>query len=138
YFAERTLKIFDPQRLPADHRMERNAHDARNFRALRIELLELVHHRSEILLAGVAFAHIEPDVIDLHAVRYGEEVAGLHLHRIGLADLRIERDRRLHADRVQHVGDSPQSDAHAVFAPSVIDDVGHPVRRAWRDARPGG
>ena len=51
-----------------------------------------------------------------------------------LAILRVQRDRRLDARRVKHVGDSPEADAHAVFAPGIVDDVGHAVRGIGRHA----
>src|SRR6266545_4930862 len=55
HFGERTLEIFDAQGLPADHRMQGNTHHPRLLRAVGQELLELVHHGPEILLAGIAF-----------------------------------------------------------------------------------
>ena len=46
----------------------------------------------------------------------------------------LSATRRLHARRIEHVGDPPEPDAHAVFAPGVVDDVRHAVRRIGRHA----
>ena len=69
---------------PDDHRMQRDAHDARLLGAVGEELLELVHHRAVVLLAGVALSHVERNVVDLHAIGDRGHLPALDLHRIGL------------------------------------------------------
>ena len=58
------------------------------------------------------------------------------VHGLGMdfADLRIQRDGRFDAGGVEHVGDAPQPDAHPVFPPGVVDNVGHMVRGIGRNA----
>src|SRR5262245_50395385 len=77
HLGERALEIFDAQRLPGDHRMQRNAHDPRLLSAVGEELLELIHHRAVVLLAGIALAQEQPDVVDLHAIGNGEHFSAL-------------------------------------------------------------
>ena len=57
--------------------------------------------------------------------------------RIGLAGPGIERDRRPHAEPVEHLANAPESDAHAVFVPAPVRMIGQlrlPLRR--RDHHP--
>src|SRR5262249_403062 len=78
------LEIFDPQRLARDHGMPRKAHDTRLLAAVGIKRIELVEHRPQILVARVALADVERDVIDLVAVGDPEHLSRFHFHRIGL------------------------------------------------------
>ena len=64
--------------------MQRYAHDPRLLAAIVVERIELVDHRPEILLAGVAFADIERNVVDLIAVGDRKHLPRFHFHRIGL------------------------------------------------------
>src|SRR5262245_5296856 len=68
HVGDRALQISDAQRLADDHRMQRNAHHPRLLAAVRMEGIELVDHRPEILLARVALADEQRDVVDLVAV----------------------------------------------------------------------
>src|SRR3989442_6717828 len=83
-FGEGAMEIVDAQRLPDDHGMERNSHDPRLLRAVGVKRLELIHHGPQILVSRVAFSKEERDVVDLHAIRNGEELPFLDLHWIGL------------------------------------------------------
>ena len=49
----------------------------------------------------------------------------------------FERDGRLDAHAIEHVSKTPEPDAHAVFAPGVVDDVGHAIGGIGRDAGSG-
>src|SRR5258705_7760015 len=84
HVSDGALQIFDPQRLAGDHGMQRHAHHPRLLAAVGVEHVELVDHRPEILLAGVALADIERDVVDLVAIGDREHLSRLDLHRIGL------------------------------------------------------
>src|SRR5262245_65507342 len=64
--------------------MERNAHDSRLLLAVGQQRLELVDHGTVILLAGIAFANEERDIVDLHAIRNGKEFPRLDLHGVRL------------------------------------------------------
>src|SRR6267143_153534 len=83
-FGEGALEIFDAQRLPDDHGMKRNSHDPRLLRAVGVKRLELIDHGPQILVPRIAFSNEERDVVDLHAIRNGEELPFLDLHWIGL------------------------------------------------------
>src|SRR5262249_4900302 len=78
------LQVFDAQGLADDHRMQRNAHDPRLLAAVGVQRIELIDHRAQILLAGVALADVEGDVVDLVAVGNREHFSRLDLHLIGL------------------------------------------------------
>ena len=49
-----------------------------------------------------------------------------------------KRDGRLDAHTFERVSQTPEHDAHAVFPPGVVDDVGHAIGRIGRDAGPDG
>src|SRR5215510_11225737 len=78
------LQVFDAQGLADDHRMQRNAHDPRLLAAVGVQRIELIDHRAQILLAGVALAEEERDVVDLVAVGNREHFSRFDLHLIGL------------------------------------------------------
>src|SRR5205807_1472487 len=78
------LQVLDTQRLAGDHRMQGNAHDPRLLAAVGVQRIELIDHRAQILLAGVALADVERDVVDLIAVGNRKHFSRLDLHRIGL------------------------------------------------------
>src|SRR3954451_19952655 len=216
------LQISDAQRLTGDHGMQRHPHHARVLAAIGVEDVELVDHRAQVLLAGIAFADIERDVVDLVAVGDRKYLSRLHFHRVWLivvvpvaaidhsllgedvervvgldqsgaepaarplagrlldrlqdaadgvallfgieagevrrvggavahklpaallhfldrlgmdfADLRVQGDGGFDAGVVEYVGHAPQPDAHPVFPPGVVENVGHVVRGIGRNA----
>ena len=78
------LQVLDSQRLAGNHRMQRNAHDPRLLAAVGVECIELVDNRPQILFAGVAFADIKRDIVDLIAVGDRKHLSRFHFHRIRL------------------------------------------------------
>ena len=78
--AERPLKVTDAMRLPHDVRMQRDAHDQRAIRGLRVNAVEVVDdHLGEFRrLDRVAVGH---RVVDIHLVRDRDQAAAAHAHR---------------------------------------------------------
>ena len=64
--------------------MQRHAHHSRLLAAVGMERIELVQHRALILLAGIAFPHVERNVVDLSAVRDRKHLSRFDFHGVGL------------------------------------------------------
>src|SRR5262249_46968571 len=71
------FQVLDAQRLPDDHRMQRNAHDSWLLSTVGVQRIELIDDRAQILLARVAFAEKERDIVDLVAIRNREHLSRL-------------------------------------------------------------
>src|SRR5262249_21875586 len=84
HVSDGALQVFDAKGLAGDHRMQRNAHDPRLLAAIGVQRIGLIDHRAEILLAGVALADEEGDVVDLVAIGNREHFSRLDLHLIRL------------------------------------------------------
>src|SRR5215475_12430558 len=60
--------------------MEWDTHDPGVFLAVGIQSIELVRHRTHVLLARIAKPVNERHVVDVHAIGNREKLSGFYLH----------------------------------------------------------